>query len=847
MRAKWSIAAVLLALVAAPFAHASEPFPPRGERILSPGRSVAGEDSAEALVLNPASLANQPGPELRWTGVRCPETRRVACGHAFDLATPLLWGLATGLRVDYVMPPGGPQGAGQPWDGIDYTWLTWGVGYRISPRIQIGASIQWSYSPNPYMDSLVGLSAGLNYRPNTHFGFSLVAHDFNGPSMQPVPTRLGDYPVLDRTFVGAMAFRPLGTRAVELGVEGRYFDGADQARPRAVLGFDLPGIGRVRGDVEIANIGNDQTRGVMATAGAEIYFSGFSAGGGALFGSGLGNAQSIGQYATASISGYVSPGVPRSERGVSIRIESTPGNRAHVRLLRRLWKIAEDKETAGVAMVLKSEPATSYAHAEELADAFRVLIANGKKVVCHFEDAGPKALYACASASRIVINPAGGIRYSGLKTTHIYLAGLLKKIGVRAEFVRIGAHKTAPEQFMNEHASDVARADQEDMLRQHEAVFARNMELYRKMPPDEFRRVSARGPFVASEARDAKLVDGFAFDDEIERVVQDVVGRKVSVSKYSEEKKAPTYFGARPRIAILYIDGDIIDGRSRTIPIIDTKLVGSYTIAETVKKIREDDSIKAVVLRVESPGGSSMASDVMWRELKKLGEKKPLIVSMGSIAASGGYYVAAPGKTIFALPLTITGSIGIFYGKADVSELLNKIGVNVEVRKTTSRADAESFFRPFTDDERQELRNKVRQFYDVFLDRVAQGRHMTKEEVDAVGQGRVWAGQQALQHKLVDRMGGLRHALEAARAEAHLPSDTPIVEYPEVKQSLLEYALELAGFKSGMGIKVEDLPVQVREILRGIAPMVTYGEGQALARMEWVPLEDTLGDDDVEF
>jgi protease-4 len=125
-------------------AQASEPFPPRGERILSPGRSVAGEDSAEALVLNPANLANLPAAELRWTGVRCPDTRRVACGHAFDLATPLLWGLSTGLRVDYVMPPGGPQGAGPPWDGTDYTWLTWGLGYRVSERIQIGASLQWS-------------------------------------------------------------------------------------------------------------------------------------------------------------------------------------------------------------------------------------------------------------------------------------------------------------------------------------------------------------------------------------------------------------------------------------------------------------------------------------------------------------------------------------------------------------------------------------------------------------------------------------------------------------------------------------------------------------------------------
>jgi protease-4 len=263
--------------------------------------------------------------------------------------------------------------------------------------------------------------------------------------------------------------------------------------------------------------------------------------------------------------------------------------------------------------------------------------------------------------------------------------------------------------------------------------------------------------------------------------------------------------------------------------------------------LRDDPNVKAVVLRIESPGGSSMASDVMWRELKKLNEKKPLIVSMGSIAASGGYYVAAPARTIFALPLTVTGSIGIFYGKADVSELLGKIGVNIDVRKTTPRADAESFYRGFTPDERIELDHKVHQFYDVFLDRVSEGRHMTKEQVDAVGQGRVWAGQQALEHHLVDQMGGIRNALEAARDAAHLPSDTPIEEYPPIETSLFEYALGLVGLKAGAGIAVEGLPIQVKEVLRGVAPLAMYGDGQAMARMEWVPLEDTIGvDDDVE-
>jgi len=826
----------------APAAQGDAPFPGRAERLLSPGRSVVAEDSAEATVLNPANLGNLAGRELRWTGVRCPDTRRVACGHAIDLVTPVIWGIATGLRVDYITPPGGSQGAIFPFNSADYTWLTWGVGYKYSERLQFGASIQWSYSDNPYTSGLFGITAGISYRPSTRFGFAAVANDFNGPSTQKLPPN--GTPVLDQQYTLGMAFRPWGTRVAELDVEGRYYQGLDQLRPRAVLGIDVPGVGRIRGDVEVNEPGNDARRGVLATAGAEIYFSAFSAGGGALFGSALGRESSVGEYATASWSQHMSPGVPRSERAVSIRIENTPGTRSHVHLLERLWKLAEDSEIAGVTLVIKSEPAASYAHAEELADAFRVLKAHGKKVVCSFEDAGPKALFACASASRVVINPAGGLRYSGIKTTHLYLAGLLSKIGVKAEFVRIGAHKAAPEQFMNEHASDTAKADQEDLLRQHEAVFARNMALYRGIPEDRFREISSRGPFVASEAKDAHFVDSFAFDDELERVTRDVVGRKVNFAADTNDVRAPKAFGVRPRIGLLYIDGDIVDGRSQTIPLLGTKLVGSYTIVDSVKALADDDGIKAVVLRIESPGGSSMASDVMWRELKKLGEKKPLIVSMGSIAASGGYYVAAPAKMIFALPLTITGSIGIFYGKADVSELLSKLGVNVEVRKTTPRADAESFYRGFTDDERVELRHKVGQFYDVFLDRVSQGRHLSKEEVDAVGQGRVWAGQQALEHKLVDRMGGLRHALAAARDAGHLPADAPIEEHPAVEKSLLEVALGVVGLKAGATMNVGSLPVPVKEMLRGVAPLALYGEGKALARMEWVPLEDTIGDDD---
>jgi protease-4 len=488
--------------------------------------------------------------------------------------------------------------------------------------------------------------------------------------------------------------------------------------------------------------------------------------------------------------------------------------------------------------VLRAEPASSFAHAEELADAIRLLRARHKKVLCSFEDGGAKTLYVCANADRTVVTPAGGVRYAGLASQYMYLKGLLDKLGVRAQFVRVGPHKTAPEQFTNEHAGPVAAADHEDLLRQQEAVFVRNLSMYRHMSEERIRGETRKGPFVASEARAAGFVDGFAFDDEVESATKELVGRDIAYSKDEDEKKANEFFGTAPRVAILYLDGDIVDGRSQHIPLLDTRLVGSYSIAETVRQLREDPSVRAVVLRIESPGGSSLASDVMWRELSLLGKNKPLIVSMGTVAASGGYYVASASKNIFALPLTITGSIGVFYGKADVSGLLDKIGVTIDTYKTAPRADAESFFRGFTPEEEQELHRKVEQFYDTFLDRVSRGRGLSKEQVDAVGRGRVWTGQQALERRLVDRLGGLREALDAARAAAHLPVDAPIIEVPRETESLLEMVLHAAGGSSRAPTPTETIPPALRSLARALAPLLVYRSDEPLARIEWVEAGD---------
>lgn len=838
-----ALGAALAAFLVSFGALAGEPLPPRAERIATPGRSAASDDSSQAIVLNPANVANLPAWELRLSGFGCFDTpARVTCGLSADAATPLFFGLATGLRVDHVQPP---SSAGFPWMGTDYTWVTWALAHKISNTIQFGASVQRSYSSNVFTDGLWGLTAGLTVRPYPQLALAAVAHDFNGPASFKLPST--GFPVLDQSYVLSAALRPTGRRELELALDMRYLQGTDQWIPRASLAIDIPYVGRARGDVEMAHLPNDARRGVVATAGLELGLGGrLSMGGGLAFGNGLGRPSSMGGFGTVAIHGYVTPGLPRRERAVYIKFENTLGSRSHIKMLQRLWTIADDRSITGVALVLKDEPVGSYAHAEEMADAIRVLRARGKKVLCTMEIAGPRSLYVCANADRTVMNPAGGLRYSGLKFQYFYLKGLLDKIGVKAEILRISDHKSAPEQYMNERASDTARADKEDLLRNYEAVFVKNVANGRKISEDRVRQATARGPFIAPEARDAGFVDAFAHDDQIDDVMGDLLGYKVKLQKWEDEKKAPDAFGPRSRIGLLIVQGDMIDGRSETIPLLNIRLLGSYTIQEQAKRLKDDPTVKAVVLRIESPGGSSMAADVMWRELHELAKKKPLIVSMGSSAASGGYYIAAAGKQIFALPLTITGSIGIFYGKADVSELLRKLGVNVETYKSTPRADAESFYRGFTDDEREALRVKILQFYDMFLDRVAQGRHMTKDQVNQVGQGKVWTGQQAAQLGLVDKLGGLREALAAARDAGGLPYDAPILEVPPPDKTLVQQALSAAGIgRSDMGTIIP-LPAQLRDAAMALAPFVAHKSEIPMARLEWVPMDGESASDDDE-
>jgi protease-4 len=799
--------------------------PPRRETpVVTPGRSIASNDQSSAISTNPANLGFLVSTEARWTWVRTSDGSPVpGRGHAFDLALALPAHIGTGLRLDFVRP----NDAAFPITN-NYTWLTWALGIAPVPAWSLGFSIAHAYSSDPFLDGPTSINVATSARPTPFLGISVVGRDLNEPTAHFAQK-------LDRSVDIAVAIRPTGRRSLEVGLEDHYLDGSGQWLPRATLGFDVPYVGRVRGEITTSDPTLPGRVTYVATAGLEVGLGTATVEGGGIFGSGVEGSEGAGFYMGAALTGYRSPGIPEGSYALKIRIEETPSARKHVQLLRQLWRLARDPELKAVALMLKAEPADSLAHAEELGDAIRMLRANGKKVVCHLEDAQGRALYVCSQADRVVINPAGVVRFAGLKTQYQYYASLLDKLGIRAQFVRIGAHKSAPEAFTRDSATDVARSDHLDMLHEAEDVFLSDVGGGRHLTKIQLANTFAHGPFVAREARLAHLVDGEAFDDEIEKVVSETVGRHVSLNDDPRPRAAPARFGVQKSIAIVYVDGDMVDGKSRDIPLIGTRLVGSYTIAKALKDAREDSHIGAVVMRIESPGGSSLAADVMWREAVLTAKVKPLIVSMGTYAASGGYYIASAGRLIYANPLTITGSIGIFYGKADVSELMKKVGITTETYKTSPRADGESIYRPYTDDELRELENKVRQLYDVFVDRVATGRKMSHEAVDAVGQGRVWTGREAYANRLVDRLGGIREALDEARLLAELPDDAPITELPVPESSLLDLALKLAGAGEEKPSALL-LPNQILDVARALAPFTVYDGDESLARLEMVPL-----------
>jgi protease-4 len=504
-----------------------------------------------------------------------------------------------------------------------------------------------------------------------------------------------------------------------------------------------------------------------------------------------------------------------------------------------LSKASRDDRVRAVVLMPSTLDLPYWGKVQEMRDAVMAFRKSGKMVSAFLEYGGDREYYLASAADRVFLMPTSSLDLTGVASYEMFLRGTFDKVGAIPDYVHIGDYKTAPNQLTQKGFTpahrEMAQSLNRDMYEQLVAGIAEG----RKKSEEEIRTLLDQGPFVASKALEAGLVDDLAYEDELDDLVPELGDgdddRRIDASDY--QRIRPESVGLRPRsrIAVLYVVGTITSGKSGFDPT-NGSVVGSDTIVEQIRKIRDDSSIKAIVLRIDSPGGSSVASDVIWRELTITREQdpdRPIVTSMSDLAASGGYYIAMPTEAIVAQPGTLTGSIGIFGGKIVIGGTLAKAGVTTETVTSGANADIYSPFAPFSPSQRAKVEEFMQDFYDNFVGKVAESRKVTPEAIRAVAQGRVWTGRQALEHGLVDKLGGLDAAVALAKERAKIPAneDVQLVVYPE-RRSLFETLSEQFGGAGSAGLWSMLAGTTERRAVAALsAPTRLFRRGEPLALM----------------
>lgn len=494
-----------------------------------------------------------------------------------------------------------------------------------------------------------------------------------------------------------------------------------------------------------------------------------------------------------------------------------------------------DPRITGVLLKPVQAPAL-WGKVQELREALLDFKSSGKPLVALLEFAGDREYVLASAASRVVLVPPGQLNLTGLASYQVFLRGTFDKIGAQPDLLHIGEYKTAVNTFTETGFTPAHREMTESLNHDAFEQLIGAVAASRKKSVEDVRALIDQGPMLPDAALRNGLVDDVAYIDEIGKTSG--LGDRFTelpLEQYLTVVPATRVSLSAPRVAVIYAIGTIVSGNGGT-GATGTE-VGSDKLTEYIRDVRNDDSIKAVVLRVDSPGGSTVASDVIWRELMLLRARKPLVVSMSDLAASGGYYIAMPGHVIVAQPGTLTGSIGIFSGKFVTGGTYNKLGMNIEAVSEGKYAEMYSPNRVFNDAERAKIEEQMQAFYDQFVEKVAESRSSTPEKIDAIAQGRVWTGRQARERGLVDELGGLPRALAIAQQRAGIGKDVAVqvVTYPP-KPSVLD-ALTSLGGAPGMRASLAEalLSQQDREALATMRrPIQMLRRGESLALLPWV-------------
>jgi len=481
------------------------------------------------------------------------------------------------------------------------------------------------------------------------------------------------------------------------------------------------------------------------------------------------------------------------------------------RLTRLLDRAANDIQVQEIVLHIGA-PEIGWARATEIGDAIARSAKSGKPVTCHLEAADNLTYWMAArGCPKILLAPAGGIDLIGLSLEAVFVKDLLDSIGVTADMLHIGRYKDAAEPLTANELSPESREVMTSLLADLSRQLVDGIAAGRKIDRKKVLRLIDGGPYTATQAKNAALVDDVLTLGSYLETLRDKHAGGV-VDDYGKEPPKPLGFGemlrllsgemeaesepSPPHIALVPAVGPIVSGASDDL-LGGMEVVYDLELVNSLAEAARDETVKAVVLRIDSPGGSALASDNVWEAVRSLAARKPVVVSMGDVAASGGYYIAAPATEVFASGTTITGSIGVVGGKLVLGDALTKIGVHTETLSKGKRSSIGSSLTPFSEEEREVVRALMQDSYDLFIDRVVTGRGLARDKVLAAAEGRAWTGSQALKQGLLTKTGTLADAIERARELASLPGG-PVQIHPEPK-SFMEILTE-AFTDQGTGV-----------------------------------------------
>jgi protease IV len=437
---------------------------------------------------------------------------------------------------------------------------------------------------------------------------------------------------------------------------------------------------------------------------------------------------------------------------------------------------------------------SGFATLKEVRKSLEKFKESGKPIIAYDVDLLEGEYYLSSIADKFVLNPMGLMEMNGLGVSQMFLTGALEKYGIGMQIIRVGNYKSAIEPLTRKDFSPENRQQTQELLNDLWGDFTQTVGNSRQINPQTIQQlVNNKGIILPQEALSNGFVDEIGYYDQVLTHLRELTGAQNDEEDFASQIYLDEYITLTDstqqgivsdnQIAVIYAEGEIVDGFG------DINTIGGDSLAETLRQVRDDDTVKAVVLRINSPGGSATASEIIWREVSLLSQKLPVTISMGDLAASGGYWIAMGGNYIFAETTTITGSIGVFGILPNIQQLGENNGITWDVVKTGNFADIDTLSRPKTERELQIAQSAVNEIYSLFLDRVAVSRNLTKEKVSQIAQGRVWSGIDGKNIGLVDEIGGLNEAIAYAVEKANVGDDWSLQEYP-IPKTLEEEILQ---------------------------------------------------------